>query len=278
MKIVKYQKCGKNTYKIYLEDGRVLLLYDNIILKYNLLLTKKIPKTVEESILLDNQKEEAYYKALLFLSKKYHSIQETKKYLATYSLNIQTEIIERLKKEGYLDDYKYANAFINDKINLSLDGFNKIKNALIEKGVAENIILPLLEAIPEKTWYERSQKAINKKASNYEKYSSKVKKSKFYSYLINLGYTSNQINSCLTKFDFSDDTKALEKDYLKVKKALAAKYSGPKFNYMLKSKLYAKGYSMESINKLIEQDNWDKSFNGNNKLIRLKLEDIKTKF
>ena len=40
MKIIKYKKGTKGLYKVELEDGRVLSLYEDVILKFELLLNK----------------------------------------------------------------------------------------------------------------------------------------------------------------------------------------------------------------------------------------------
>ena len=42
MKIIKYKKGTKGLYKVELEDGRILSLYEDVILKFELLLKKEI--------------------------------------------------------------------------------------------------------------------------------------------------------------------------------------------------------------------------------------------
>ena len=42
MKLDKYIKYGKNKYKVFLENRDYLILYEDIILKYELLLKKEI--------------------------------------------------------------------------------------------------------------------------------------------------------------------------------------------------------------------------------------------
>ena len=42
MKIIKYKKGSKGLYKVELDDGRSLALYEDVILKFNLLLTKEV--------------------------------------------------------------------------------------------------------------------------------------------------------------------------------------------------------------------------------------------
>ena len=42
MKIIKYRKGSKGLYKVELDDGRVLSLYEEVILKYELLLKREV--------------------------------------------------------------------------------------------------------------------------------------------------------------------------------------------------------------------------------------------
>ena len=40
MEIIKFKKDKGNTYKIYFDDGNIISLYDDVIVKYNLLINK----------------------------------------------------------------------------------------------------------------------------------------------------------------------------------------------------------------------------------------------
>ena len=42
MKIIKYQKLNENKYNVYLDNGEKIKLYEDIIIKESLLLTKEI--------------------------------------------------------------------------------------------------------------------------------------------------------------------------------------------------------------------------------------------
>ena len=42
MDILKYKKLSNNRYKVFLSNGTNIVLHENIIIKYNLLITKKI--------------------------------------------------------------------------------------------------------------------------------------------------------------------------------------------------------------------------------------------
>ena len=55
MKIIKYRKGSKGLYKVELEDGRVLSLYEEVILKYELLLKREVYLEELEDIRKYNQ-------------------------------------------------------------------------------------------------------------------------------------------------------------------------------------------------------------------------------
>ena len=60
------------------------------------------------------------------------------------------KILVRLQTERFIDDSRYAEAFVRDKLNLSGWGVYKIKMALRTKGVSkeiiEEVVTPMIEA------------------------------------------------------------------------------------------------------------------------------------
>ena len=133
MKIKKYIKTGSNKYKIVLENDESIILYEDVILKYELLLKKEISDLDE--LLKYNSKFELYDKALGFISKKLRSEVEIRKYLSKYTTNESDidNIINKLYENNFLNNKLYIKSYINDKFYLSLEGPIKIKNDLSSK-------------------------------------------------------------------------------------------------------------------------------------------------
>ena len=73
MEIKKYCKAKDNTYEIHLDNGSVLNLYDDIIIKYSLLLKKSITSAELDEITKCNDDLKAYYLGLKFITKKMRS-------------------------------------------------------------------------------------------------------------------------------------------------------------------------------------------------------------
>ena len=94
MKIIKYVKVGKNKYRVFFANGKNLVLYEDIILKFDLLLKKEVKDL--STLISENDKYALYDKTLSYINKKLRSEKEIRKYLEKYTpdLNIIEEIIQ----------------------------------------------------------------------------------------------------------------------------------------------------------------------------------------
>ena len=81
MKIEKYKKTTKGRYKIYLDDGRELLLYEDAILKFELLLKKEILEKDIMEVELFNQECDVYHVGLESINNRFKSVYDLKETL-----------------------------------------------------------------------------------------------------------------------------------------------------------------------------------------------------
>lgn len=254
MKIEKFVKVSKDKYKVYLEDKSNIVLYEDVIINNNLL----IKKNIEEEDIINFQKQNnevlAYSNALKYISIKMRSKKEVTEYLnkKQISKNIIDNIIKKLEKEGLLNDYNYAKAFVHDQINLSLYGPNKIKNNLINNNIDIKIIDEVIEGIDNKIIEEKLIKLINKQLK-IKKGSSNEIKIKLLNYFINLGYDKNMIINKLNNINIETDLNKMKKEYDKYYNKYKNKYSGNELRYFILNKMYQKGYSKEELSNIKEE-------------------------
>ena len=249
MKIDRFKKMANNKYRIYLEDGNFIDTYDEVIINENLLYKKELDDSLLSKIVDDNKYYDLYNKCIKVLSSKLKSTYEISKSLDDLSDIERKNIIDKLTNIGLLDDFKYAKAYIKDKINFTNQGPNKIYNDLVNKEIDENIILDELNNIDKKIYEEKIDKYINKKLSS-NKYSSYMFRRKVLTELINMGYEKEMILDCLSNYDIKDN---IEKDFNKIYSKLSRKYDGAELIRNLKTKLYQKGYSKEAIEEKIKK-------------------------
>ena len=77
----------------------------------------------------------------LNLKQKLKSEYEVRKLIKKYNLNDEEKLISDLKENNIVNDEIFARSFIHDRILLSSDGPNKIKNELQKQNIDLNIIL-----------------------------------------------------------------------------------------------------------------------------------------
>ena len=241
MKIEKYKYLGNGKYKVVI-DSTDYIIYEDIILKHNILSKDSITKKDLDLYLKDNEFFEAYYKAISYINIKLRCTSEIEKYLKKdFSLKVVDSVINRLKKDGYLNESVYVEAYVNDQINLKVVGPVKIKNDLLMLGLSESIIDDCLVCYTKELQCEKIKKVIDKEISLNKNKSSYMIKNKIMRNLIDKGFYREDIIDYLESCDINDES-AYEIEYERLKKKLSSKYSGKELEYKIKEKLYQKGF------------------------------------
>lgn len=254
MKIEKYIKDKQNKYKVII-DGETYILYDDIIVKYQLLLKDKIENKEFEKIIKENDELKSYYESIKYISKKLRSKKEIYEYLTKkeISKDIINKTIKRLEENNFLNEDIYIKAYVSDQINLSIAGPKKIKNNLLKLGIQEEKINDYLKNISEETWNEKIEKNVEKKIKTNHNSSVNILKIKITTDLINQGYEKESILTTLNRYEI-DDKDVLKKEYEKARRTLSKKYEGYELEQKIKEKLYRKGFKISNIKELEYED------------------------
>lgn len=255
MKIKSYKKLKNNSYKISFEDStNDLVLYDDIILKYNLLLKKEISNSELEKIKKENESFSCYYKAIQYLTYKNRSKKEIEEYLKKqgFSLKDIESTIKILEERKIINEDTYLKMFIHDQILLTNNGPKKIEKKLLDLGFSEENIEKELSTITKDVWQEKLKHAIVKKVNSNKKDGIHKIKEKIIYHFINEGYSKEEIISILDTIEFPKNESALTKEALKLYKKLSIKYKDNELKYQIKGRLLNKGFSYEEIDTVIE--------------------------
>ena len=252
MKIVRYKKMSKGRYKLTL-DNTELILYEDVILKHNLLRTSNINLELLEKVMNENIYYEIYNMALTYIEIKMRTSKEIKDYLNKKNFNTKLidEVLDRLNKEGYLNEEKYIDAFVNDKVNLTNWGPYKIKKSLLDLELDETLINNKLNTINENIWNGKIEKIINKKLNSLKNKSTYMVKNKLKIDLYNLGYDNNLIEENLNNLNLNNNEN-IKKEYSKAYNKYSKKYMDQELYQKVKSYLYRKGYKIEEINYMLD--------------------------
>lgn len=245
MEIEKYKKLKNGKYELILSNGKSLVLYEDTILKYNLLISKKINNSDE--ILEFDKKCDAYYSGLKYIKNCARSKKEVREKLLKYDYNEDyiKEAVEKLEKQGYINDLVYARSFLNNKLITTSNGPYKIKQEMIKKGINETIIDEVLCEYTSDIQIEKIDKIITRMIKSNKNKGNRLLIRKITTELTNQGFYKELIKQSIDKHEFNDDHAIAKKEYEKLYKKLSNKYSGNELEYRIKQKLYQKGLVYE---------------------------------
>ena len=243
MKILKYKKISRGRYKLT-TDTSELVLYEDVILKNNLLYNKDITLEILEKIMNENIYYEAYDLSLSFIEKKLRTKKEVINYLEDKGFNkrVIDETIKKLESVNLLN----VEAYVNDKVNLGNSGPYKIKKVLVNLGIDEEEINEYLNTISEDIWLSKLDKIVDKKMVSLKNKSLFMIKNKLNMDLAIMGYDKNMINEVLSKLT-KNDGEAMKKEMEKAYNKYSKKYEGDALKWQIKNHLYRKGYIVSDI-------------------------------
>ena len=109
----------------------------------------------------------------------------------------QARVMARLVKERYVDDERYARAFVRDKIRYNKWGRRKVEQALWQKGIDEDIRQRVLGEVDDEEYLSvlrpllKQKRRSTKAASDYELNQKLVR------FALGRGFTYDVIRQCL---------------------------------------------------------------------------------
>lgn len=247
MKIKKYTKDKGNKYKVLINDINYTL-YDDVIVKYSLLLKDEISEKELNAIVEENDKLSSYYDSIKYITKKMRSKLEIKEFLRKKMVNekVIDETIKKLEENHFLNEELFIKAYVNDQINLTNNGKNKILKGLVKLGIDNDQASTYLDNIDNEVFMSKINKYVDKKISTNKNSSIYMLKNKIMTDLINLGYEKSDIVEVLNSKEINDD-EAKKREYEKIRRSLEKKYSGDVLEYKVREKLYRKGFRSNEI-------------------------------
>jgi Uncharacterized protein conserved in bacteria len=136
-----------------------------------------------------------YVRALDLISRRLRSEREIRDYAfrKQWSKDSIEKVVERLYEHGYLDDEKFARAFVRSRAVLKSNSKKQLQLALRKKGVKSEVIDMAISDSTEYSEKEALEKLIAKKAAHYDD------ERKLIAYLARQGFKYDDIKSALSE-------------------------------------------------------------------------------
>ncbi|HCR42168.1 TPA: hypothetical protein DIV45_02260 [Patescibacteria group bacterium] len=139
------QTNNPNRVNVFVDDKFLTGIDKFTWISHNLKVGSDISQKLCEELKKQDTQGKAYDKVLKLLSFRPQSIFEVRQKLkAKFDSETITQAIARLKKEGWLDDQKFAEHWVRERSQTRMRSITHLKAELIQKGIAENIIREVL--------------------------------------------------------------------------------------------------------------------------------------
>ncbi|MEG1623115.1 MAG: regulatory protein RecX [Alistipes sp.] len=97
-------------------------------------------------------------------------------------------VLQTLLSQKFIDDSRYAAAFVREKVNLSGWGIYKIRTTLLHKGIAPTLVEEALAELDHNKMAERLSKQLERKSKTIKPTTAYELKTKLIRYGLSLGY------------------------------------------------------------------------------------------
>lgn len=117
---------------------------------------------------------------------------------------IVDKIIERLKKEKYLDEKRFVRSYIHDKLYFNKWGKKKITLFLKQKQLPRELIEESFSEFPDNSFGESLLPVLEKKWKSVKGRSDYEKRGKLIRYALGRGFSMDEIMACMKKMKIGE--------------------------------------------------------------------------
>ena len=117
----------------------------------------------------------------------------------------QARVMQRLIKERYVDDERYARAFVKDKVRYNKWGRRKIEQALWQKHIDEEIRECVLDEVDDEEYLDVLRPLLKQKRKTTKAQNDYELNQKLMRFALGRGFTFDIIRQCLDVDEEPDD-------------------------------------------------------------------------
>ena len=151
--------------------------------------------------------KQAYQKLTDLCARSEHCQQEMLEKMRQWGVSEeeQAQVMQRLVEERYVDDERFARAFIYDKIRYSKWGRRKVEQALWMKRIDEEISKPILDDIDDEEYLKILRPMLKQKRRGINAKNEYEATMKLIRYALGRGFTMDIIKQCIEVGDEEED-------------------------------------------------------------------------
>ena len=147
----------------------------------------------------ETTEQEAYLQLAALCAQAEHCQQEMRDKMKRWEMapEVQERVIARLIKERYIDDERYARAFVKDKIRYNKWGRRKVQQGLWMKHIDDDIQQRVLDEVDDAEYLAVLKPLLKQKAKSIKAENDYELTQKLVRFALGRGFTYDIIRQCL---------------------------------------------------------------------------------
>jgi regulatory protein len=125
---------------------------------------------------------------------------------------VQARVMARLVKERYVDDERYARAFVKDKIRYNKWGRRKVQQALWLKRIDDDVQQTVLDEISDEEYLKVLKPLLKQKSKSIKAESDYERNQKLVRFALGRGFTFDLIRQCVNTSNINEDEFEADED------------------------------------------------------------------
>ena len=125
---------------------------------------------------------------------------------------VQARVMARLVKERYVDDERYARAFVKDKIRYNKWGRRKVQQALWLKRIDDDVQQTVLDEISDEEYLKVLKPLLKLKNKSIKAESDYERNQKLVRFALGRGFTFDLIRQCVNTSNINEDEFETDED------------------------------------------------------------------
>lgn len=146
---VERQKGNKHRYNLFVDGEYAFSVHEDIMIKHRLIKGETVEQAEIARIVQDDERHQCYLEAIRYIGRRPRALKEVKMHLKEkgYEPDRASEAVDRLLREGYLNDESFAKLWTEHRIVSQRKGRRWVEMELSQKGVDDGDIAAALKGI-----------------------------------------------------------------------------------------------------------------------------------
>lgn len=190
----------KQRYDLYVNGANepFTSVHEDVLIKFRLLKGREIEAEELKQIIQEDSHHRAYLHGLSYLGARQRTEKEIVRYLARKELDEQSvrQAIERLRKEGLVNDPVYAEMYAAQRMRTQLKGRRLLQQELLQRGIKKDTAKAAAELLNVESETEVAIRAAIKKWP-YIKGEDRERKQKLAAFLLRRGFPGSVVREAV---------------------------------------------------------------------------------